>query len=59
MADHPMSVKERDAKFEAEDDLRTLIRAGEIKGDAKRHGRAMKEARAQKKALAAVGKADG
>lgn len=45
---------ERESKFEAEHDLRTLIQAGEIKDDPKRMKRAMKEARSQKAALQKV-----
>ena len=36
-----------DQKYEAEQDVRTLIRAEDIRGDTKRHDRAMKEARSQ------------
>lgn len=50
---------ERESKFEAEHDLRTLIQAGEIKGDTKRMKRAMKEARTQRAALTKVGESNG
>lgn len=45
---------ERESKFEAEQDLRTLIQAGEIKNDPKRMKRAMKERRSQEAALQKV-----
>ena len=51
--------KQRDERFERENDLRTLVDAGKIKADPKRFKRAMKEARTQRTALAKVGKADG
>ncbi len=46
--------KEDDEKFEAEQDVRTLIRAGEIKKDKLRMKRAMKMAEEQAKALKEV-----
>lgn len=36
-----------DLKWQAEQDVRTMVRAEEIRGDKKRHDRAMKEARDQ------------
>lgn len=49
----PTRTKE-DLKFEAQDDVRTLVRAEEIRKDAKRFDRAMKEARSQMAALKKV-----
>lgn len=50
----PKSDKERMAKYEAEEDLRTLIRAGEVKKDKARLKRALDCAKEQAKALASV-----
>lgn len=50
-------TKAEQDKYQAEDDLRTLIRAGEIKKDKKRYARAMREAKNQMQALESV-KAD-
>ena len=44
-----------DQKFQAEEDVRTLSRAAEIRKDKPRHARAAKEARAQMAALNDVG----
>ena len=44
----------QDLKFQAEDDVRTLVRAEEIRKDGKRLERAKKEARAQFAALKKV-----
>lgn len=41
------AMSKTDLKFEAEQDVRTMVRAEEIRGDTKRHDRAMKEARSQ------------
>ncbi len=41
-------------KFRAEDDVRTMIRAEEIRNDKPRLGRAMKEAKVQMAALKKV-----
>ena len=43
-----------DQKFQAEDDVRTLVRAEEIRKDSKRFDRAMKQARVQMAALKKV-----
>ena len=43
-----------DQKFEAEQDVRTFVRAEEIRKDSKRFDRAMKEARVQMAALKKV-----
>ncbi len=43
-----------DKKFEAEQDLRTLIDAAKIKSDSKRMQAAMKMAREQRKALSDI-----
>ena len=40
-------MTDEDQKYEAEQDVRTMVRAEEIRGDKKRHDRAMKEARSQ------------
>jgi len=45
---------EQDAKWEAEDDLRTLKRAIEVVNDSKRYKAAMKEAGEEKKQLEKV-----
>ena len=37
----------QDLKWQAENDVRALVSAEEIRGDTKRHDRAMKEARSQ------------
>ena len=50
------AVTAEDLKFEAEQDVRTLMRVEEIRGDTKRHDRAMKEARSQMAALKKVKK---
>lgn len=47
----PLSAKAQDAKWAAEDDLRTLVRAGEIRRDKKRLAAATKCAKEQAKAL--------
>lgn len=44
----------RDRKWEAEEDLRTLVRAGEIRKDKARFKRAMAMAKHQLKTLEAV-----
>ena len=46
-----MQTKADEAKYQAEDDLRTLVRANEIKADKKRLRAAMKCAKEQMKAL--------
>ena len=46
--------KQRDARFEAESDVRTLVQAEEIKKDTKRMAAAMKMATEQKVALEQV-----
>ena len=51
--------KARDERFEREHDLRTLVDAGKIKANLKRLAAAMKEAKAQRKALANVAKSNG
>ena len=50
--DEPKTAE--DLKFEAEQDLRTLVRAEEVRKDTKRLDRAMKEARSQMAALKKV-----
>ncbi len=54
MADH--GEKAERAKFEAEDDLRTLVRAGEIRKDKTRLKRATAMAKTQLTALTEVSK---
>lgn len=49
-----MASKSDEAKWQAEDDVRTLIRAGEIKKDKKRLARALKMAKEQMASLQAV-----
>lgn len=51
--------KESAERFERESDLRTLVDAGKIKANPKRLAAAMKEAKAQRKALANVAKSNG
>lgn len=50
--------RKRRERFEAEDDLRTLVQADEIRKDRKRKARAMKMARQQMASLKNVGKDD-
>ncbi len=53
MARHPPKTTE-DLEYQAEDDVRTLVRAEEIRKDGKRLDRAMKQARKQMAALKKV-----
>ena len=55
MADHESATEKADRqKFEAEDDVRTLVRAGEIRKDKGRMKRATTMAKAQLKTLKEV-----
>lgn len=49
-----MAMDKPDAKYEAENDLRTLIEAEKVKRDKKRYSAAMKMAKEQKAALAEI-----
>ncbi len=49
-----VSIPKQDQKFQAEDDVRTMVRAEEIRKDGKRLARARKEARTQMAALKKV-----